>query len=366
MITVIGAGPSGNYFSYLLSKKGYAVQVFEENKKIGLPVQCTGLISDEIKSIMRLHEDCIMNKIEGTRIISPSGVTAEIKLKENLVIDRALIDLELSERAAEAGAEFYLATRLKKIKSAGKGYLLSMSENGKNRVFRADYVIGADGPNSTVAHESGLFGKRKFFTGTQIVCPYRNDNAIDFYLMKNSFAWIVPINEKEARIGIASEKDSEKKFREFLRKILKDKYSRIIKSKCERNAGAIPIFNPLQRIEKDNVFLLGDAATQVKATTLGGIVPGLKSAEVLAHSISKKTSYTLEYMAKIFPDLYASLMVRRIIGRCSDDEIDKLVSLMNNSRLKNTMRSTSRDRMMALGMKALLSEPKLFYFLKKI
>jgi len=42
-ISIIGAGPAGNYLAYLLAKNSFDVCVFEEHKTVGLPVQCTGI-----------------------------------------------------------------------------------------------------------------------------------------------------------------------------------------------------------------------------------------------------------------------------------------------------------------------------------
>ena len=57
------------------------------------------------------------------------------------------------------------------------------------------------------------------------------------------------------------------------------------------------ILNPLEysmspRLEpKEDIFLLGDAATQVKATTGGGIIQSLMAAKELASAIENNTSY---------------------------------------------------------------------------
>jgi digeranylgeranylglycerophospholipid reductase len=365
MITVIGAGPSGNYFAHLLSKKGYKVQVFEENRRIGIPVQCTGLISEEIAKIAKPPKECILNRIKKARIISPGGAEAKIELKENLVVDRAAFDLALSEKAALSGAEYYLNTRFEKLESAGNGYLLKMREKSKGEsTFRSDYVIGSDGPLSAVAKQAGLFGERKFFTGIQVTAKYRNDNEIVFYLQKGGLSWIVPLDGDNARIGVAFEKDSNKRFNDFMKKVFGEKFSG--KTAEKKMAGLIPKFSPFQRVEKGNIFLLGDAAGQVKATTLGGIVPGMKAAEALSSAIEGGFSYTARYLTKVFPDLYASFAVRRIIDRSSPNEIDRLVSLMNEKKVRDALLNTNRDHMLSLGLNAVINEPKLLYFLKRI
>ena len=65
MISIIGAGPAGSHLAYLLAKKGRKVNVYEEHKSIGDPVQCTGLVRDSIKQLVDIIKDVIVNLIKG-------------------------------------------------------------------------------------------------------------------------------------------------------------------------------------------------------------------------------------------------------------------------------------------------------------
>ena len=69
-VIIIGAGPAGCYAAYLLAKKGRDVSIFEEHSKIGLPVQCTGITTAQLKNIIELDRKFIINKIDTARIFS--------------------------------------------------------------------------------------------------------------------------------------------------------------------------------------------------------------------------------------------------------------------------------------------------------
>ena len=56
MIAIIGAGPIGSYAAYMLAKKGIDVNVYEEHKVIGKPVQCTGIVSSEFSNIFDIDK----------------------------------------------------------------------------------------------------------------------------------------------------------------------------------------------------------------------------------------------------------------------------------------------------------------------
>ena len=62
--TIIGAGPAGCYAAWKLVKKGIPVKVIEEHDKVGLPLQCTGLVSDNLEKAIKFPKDIIINKIK--------------------------------------------------------------------------------------------------------------------------------------------------------------------------------------------------------------------------------------------------------------------------------------------------------------
>ena len=79
-VTVVGAGPVGCYVSYLLGKNGYKVTLLEEHEKIGLPVQCTGILTSKITKVLSMEPSFLINTINRTKVFSPDKNFADFNL----------------------------------------------------------------------------------------------------------------------------------------------------------------------------------------------------------------------------------------------------------------------------------------------
>lgn len=363
MINIIGAGPAGCYAAFLLAEKGYNVNVFEEDAKIGEPVQCAGIVTSAIKDIIEVPEKCIINKIKKARIYSKNKKFVEFNFKkENLILDRTKFDNHLAEMAISAGAKIFLNNKF--VGFDKKNNISFIQYKNKNIAkIKADCLIGADGPNSEVAKTAGLFQKRKFWTGLQARIKFKNSNIVEFYPSIGTFAWVVPENNQIARIGLLVEKNTNIKnvFNDFLK--LKN-----IKKKdiVGYQAGIIPLYDKKAKIQKNNLFLIGDAAAQVKATTGGGIIQSLIAANCLAKSIEKNKNYEKEIKKTLGLELWLHLKIRKIMSKFSDKDYDFLISLFNKKRNKSILEKFNRDNISRFFIRMVISEPKLLFFLKKL
>lgn len=365
MISIIGAGPAGCYTAYLLAKAGKKVQVFEEHSEIGKPVQCTGILTAEIAKILKPEElqQSLMNKLEKARIYAPDNSFFEFKTKE-YVVDRSKFDTFLAEKARTAGAIFHLKTRIDKIQQK-KGQLLLKT---KNKEFSTNQLIGADGPNSIVSRYLGN-SKPECWLGIQATAQGRFDpKTYHVYFGSDHsdfFAWLVPESDTTARIGLASNKNPKDQFNRFIKRFN-------VKTK-EIQAGLIPKFNKRiisetdKKTNQNRIFLVGDAATQVKATTGGGIVPGLKAAQHLAEAIINDSDYGYgKYCWKktIGKELRVHSLARRMVDRFSDQDFNSLIKDMNNERIKNILQKTDRDNASKAIFKSVLARPSLLKYVR--
>ena len=75
----------------------------------------------------------------------------------------------------------------------------------------------------------------------------------------NFFGWCVPESEDTARLGVGCFQNAQEYFYRFL----KNRTGK--KDVLCWESGLIPVYNPKKIIQKDNVYLIGDAATHVKA-----------------------------------------------------------------------------------------------------
>ncbi len=343
MISIIGAGPVGSYLASLLAR-GHNVKVYEEHKEVGRPIQCTGILTGSLDKVINVKDDYVVNKIKTMRIIAPNKEFIDVNFKkENYVIDRELFDKHLYFNALDKGAEFYFNRRFKDFKDSKITF-----NKGEEKT---NLLIGADGSFSSVAKKAGLYGNRKFVTAMQ----YRvemdvNKDLVELFLGHGCFGWIVPENDKIARVAVVDYRNPWN----YLEKLLAKRKYRIL----ENQSGLIPIYDPKVKTKKDNVFLVGDAATQVKATTFGGVIPGLIAAKELSKSFR---NYERNWRKKIGRELWLSLIIRKKLDKFDDNKYNKLVEMFSNEKIKEIIESKDRDFPSKMIFRLLLREPRLLF-----
>jgi digeranylgeranylglycerophospholipid reductase len=358
-IAVVGAGPAGLLSAYLLAKNGLTVKVYEEHRTIGQPVQCTGIVTKALeKNVVRIPEDVIVNRIRKARIHA-IGRTTELDI-DDIVLDRAAFDNYLLELAESEGVKVIRNTKVDSV-------LLESGESEKpglqigNGIVAYDKVIGADGPFSITRAAVDPGCNIDFYTGKQaLVRGTFEEGIFDVYLgsiAKGFFAWVVPQDRKAARVGLASIGNPNQGFIELM-KICGLSEKDIV----EYQSGMIPVYNPKLITESWPVYLVGDAAAQVKATTGGGLVPGLRSARILADSILGQKSYASCWKKTVGRDLWIDLKVRKMLEKFDDKEYSSLIRLISSKRVKNTLSRYERDSPVPLLASLALKEPRLIKY----
>mgnify|MGYP001572780589 FL=1 len=123
----------------------------------------------------------------------------------------------------------------------------------------------------------------------------------------------------------------------------------------------IPLYHPQQKLKQQNCYLLGDAAGFVKATTLGGIIPGMRQAQILADCLTSHKDYEKEIKTlKKRMDLH--LKIRKILNKFKDEDWDKLLEIIKQPKMQKLLEQHTRENPLPLVIKALIKEPKLWRF----
>ncbi len=341
-ITIIGAGPVGSKCAEELAIKSNRVRVFEEHKKIGEPIQCTGIVTKDLFDIVKPNKKWIVNRLNKVEINTPNGTKTVLKTTD-IVIDRTKFDCALKEKAEKEGVKFILGKKVKNIEQIRK--------NSK------EIIVGADGPNSIVAKRIGnsvdcLIGlqavvKGKFDPTTYKVFFGREHPGF--------FGWIVPENEEIARVGTAGH---------YNPRIQLDRMLKKVKGKVQlMQGGLIPIYNSKNKIEERQKYLVGDAAGQVKATTGGGLVPGISAAKILAECITEKKKYSKE-LKNVRKKLQKHKMLRGLLDRFTDKDYNNLIELLENQKLKEILEKETRENPGRIMIKSIIKEPRVLKFAK--
>jgi len=338
-VTIIGAGPAGLYLAKQLA--GLEVEILEEHSEIGKPVQCTGLISKNIDELLEVPEECMLNKVKGARLYSPSGKVVELKRKEDqaYVVDRAIFDKKLAE-----GLDITFSSRVSSLD------------------FDSKIIVGADGPNSTVAKLAEFPRIEETLTGLQYIIKESYDpDFVELHFGTNIangfFAWVVPAGEF-LRVGLATKENPKQYLDNFLNK--KFPSAEIL----ETQAGVIPM-KWRSQIVKENIALVGDAAGQVKPTTGGGVYMGLSSAKILADAIKEDEleKYEKEWNEKIKPELSTGNLIRNVLKKLSDEEMEEIWGVLQKPSIKELIEEHGdMDKPTAL-VKAVVKNPNIMKLL---
>ncbi|MCF7871696.1 NAD(P)/FAD-dependent oxidoreductase [Candidatus Woesearchaeota archaeon] len=351
MTLIIGGGGAGLHYAKLLKEKHPEINttIIEEHKDIGKPIQCTGILTDEITKILPKQEieKFTLNKITKTRVYSQNN-HVDIPINTNYIICNITFIKYLHEQAEKQGVNIKLGKRY--LKNEGKITTYRDTETKKIEEIKFENLIGADGPASAVARNNNLMQKRKYLTGVQARIKLKDfdKEKIDFYPYIGEYAWFTPESDEIARIGVAAETNAKKIFDDFIKKYP----GQII----EMQGGPIPMHKPKTPVQnkKQTISLLGDAALQIKNTTGGGIIPGLKAAEKLSESTEKyqKNLKTLNL------ELYAHYKINKILKQYNQREWDTLIKKVNTPKIKEILQKTNRDKPIKMLLK-LATQPKI-------
>jgi digeranylgeranylglycerophospholipid reductase len=230
--------------------------------------------------------------------------------------------------------------------------------------MKVEKIVGADGPSSPVARAAGIPHDNRFYIGMQAKVNLKSDTDV-FETHFGSgypefFGWVVPESEDTVRLGLGATSNAQPLFYKFLEKVTGKK-----EIKCWES-GIIPIYNPSQRIQKGDVYLIGDAATQVKATTGGGIIPSIKAAHTLADCIMNGADYNNAYKRASGKELWLHLKVRNVLNNFSDRDYDRLITLMGSEKVRAILKKYDRDTPIPLLLNLAMKEPRFFSFVPRI
>jgi len=364
-ITIIGVGPIGCYAGYLLAKSGHQVSIYHKKKQIGTPIQCTGLLTADFQQFGLETDSFLVNAFEQVEVNS-SQEQLVLDQKEYLVC-RNKFDNYLADLARSTGAKIHLnhalvgKTEDKRV--IIKDLKITNSIETRETIISSDIFIAADGPLSKTAQEFDLLDSgRQYYVGVQaIVKGQFQKNKYQTYFRQDVcpdlFAWVVPESETIARVGLASMNKSRKWFDKFV----EDKGFEIL----EMQGGTIPLFNPNQQLQEGNCYLLGDASGYVKATTLGGIIPGMQQAQILVDCLNNNKNYAREIKV-LRRKMKTHLLIHNIMTKFSDSDWDKLLRLIKQPKIQKILRQHTRETPLPILLKSLVVEPRFMGFVRKL
>jgi digeranylgeranylglycerophospholipid reductase len=333
---IVGGSAIGGVSAAECAKRGLKTVILEEDSVVGKFRRCTSICSESgLRSTGVPFSEATLNYVHGAVFHSRNeDLTVKLKEKKAIVFDRQVFDERSVSRAVSAGAELRLGSRVTSFRQNN----LSTSEGS----IGAKVIVGADGAASSTAAAYQFPVIKRFvycyeaeIANADVAHKDLVDVFFDNQAIPGFFGWIVPVDERTARVGLGVDDPSK------MAKAKNDFFSR--KEVLPYKSGdtlrdfhaSIPV-RPRASTQKDNVILVGDAAGQAKSTTGGGLVFGSLCAKEAGESIARHVSdekeldYESRWRSRYGLTLSLHRNLRRLADRVDNSFIDAALSLNRN------------------------------------
>jgi geranylgeranyl reductase family protein len=363
-VIVVGAGPCGSFTALKLAKLSRSVTVFEEHSQIGVPSHCAGHLSMKgLKQLglQPLPPETVENIFYGANFYSPKGNRFSVRFSQPVTcaVDRAMFDKYIAQKAQDAGASFHLNSRVETLMIKNDFVRGAIVKNGETTESRlAGVVVDAEGISSRIMRQAGLLRPQKLVKGVEAEVENVKDtesDVVDVYLGNSYapgfYAWLIPKKDGKAKVGLAARTGNPK---ELLQKLMlkhpaaskKLRSSRILKASFH----PITLEGPIGQTCSNGFLAVGDAASQVKPTTGGGVIIGMTCAQIAAEVASEaldKNDFSKQFLKKyqnrcrelLGFDMKIMLRIRKTLDTLSDQRIDEAIALCTKLGLDKTLQN---------------------------
>ena len=359
-VAVIGGSASGFFTASLLAPAGCEVQVLERAEQLD-PTPRTLIVTSHMRKLLgEVGERAVVNEIRNFELFT-DGRSAHVALdRPDLIIERSQLIRGLAEQAQAEGAKISFGNRFMSLESNGTGLRVGIERmQGGTEELHADVVVGADGALSRVAQAAG-WPRQPTVPLVQalvkIPADMRPDTVRVWFIPDDTpyFYWLIPESPERAVLGLIGEDGQET--RRCLERFMEKRGFTPLGFQGAR----IPVYDrwtPVERrVGAGRVFLVGDAAGQVKVTTVGGIVTGFRGAIGVSEAIMNGgESRELRSLRR---ELNLHLLIRKTIHQFKQADYSRMVDLMNVSTRRSLSQYT-RDEAASILWHIALRQPRL-------
>lgn len=358
-VIIVGGSAAGFYTAAKVAEGGKRVRVLESRAELE-PASRTLIVTSHFRNQLgAAANESVLNEIRRFELFT-DGRSAQIALsKPDLIIERAKLIPALARTAQQAGAEVSFNTRFLGLSPNANGIHVLVESNSEREELHAKTVVGADGAASRVARSAG-WAPIETVPLVQAIVRLPKDCPVDttrvWFVPDDTpyFYWLIPESAERAALGVIGEdgRDTTQCLARFLEKKGMEP--------LEWQGARIPVYKrwvPVKRrLGKANVYLVGDAAAQVKVSTVGGIVTGFRGAQAVANSILQ-AGPARELLA-LRRELSTHWLLRRTMHHFQQEHYSRLVDLLN-AATRETLSEVTRDESTRLLWNVLRHQPQL-------
>jgi flavin-dependent dehydrogenase len=359
-VAVVGGSAAGLFAASLLARGGARVRVLEGLEALE-PAERTLIVTHRMRDLLgRAADASVVNEIRRFELFT-DGRTATIQLNQpDLIVERRALIQGLASEAQRVGAGIELGRRFHALHANGKGLVVEAerSRDGRREEVRADTVIGGDGAASRVARAAG-WAPLETVPLMQAIVPLPKDMPADtvrvWFVPQDTpyFYWLIPESAERGALGVIGESGPE------TRRALEQFIERRKLDAIEFQGARIPVYknwiSVRRRVGNGSVYLVGDAAAQVKVSTIGGTVTGFRGAIGVAESIlNGGGSRELRALRR---ELDLHLLLRRSLHGFQQKDYSHLVDLLNDPA-KRSLGEYSRDEAWKIVWRLCVRQPR--------
>ena len=390
-VACIGGGPASAFAAIEILKSHKNVDIFEEHKEIGIPINCAGLISVKgfEKLNVKLPEECIQHKVKGSKFYSPSGYEFFVKRKEiqAFVVDRSIFDKFLIQQVKELDGKVHLKSKVNTIIKKGVAATgLNVKKGTENVKIDSNIIIDGEGVAARFIKQMGMKSSRMDTIVPAIQYEMKNvkldQDHVEIYLGRKVapgfFAYIIPTSDNTARVAVGSRYGKPINYiKHFIKKhpiaSKKLKHGEVYK----KGGGLIMIGGPLKKTYGAGFLGVGDAVGQVKATTGGGVVFGGLCAKiagkVAVEALNKNDfsenflkTYQTRWKDEYLRELQLMRLLRFVLNSVPDKIVDELFYSIEKEGITRMMEDVGDMDMQGELIKRVLFGPKILNLLGSI
>jgi len=386
-VAIVGCGVSGTSAALAITRKNVSVSIFEEHQKVGVPSHCSGHVG--IQAFKRFSPEIphriIENEITGAVLQAPNGKTLTLRRPKPVtwVLNRTELDQHLASLAERDGAHLHMNSRVVGYHRSDDGLIDLNVSNGRKQRVSCKILIDASGCGASISRYAGLTKPSRaiLVNSAQFNVEKADDVDEDFVELyfgqkfaPGFFGWIIPRRDGTVKVGIAA--GARANVRECFGRFI-HKHPTVSAKLRHAKPMSPPTFHPIpvggarDRTFTDNIMTVGDAASQVKPTTGGGIVFGLacgRIAGATAVTAVRSEDYSAQCLKEyenswrdlIGFDLRAMSYLRRLLYRLPDPNLDRIFSIANELGADYILNRTSDIDFQGRTLLALARDPRLF------
>jgi len=384
---VVGGGPCGSLSALTTAELGAKVAVYEEHESIGIPTHCTGHLNlNGLKRLrlLPLPKNIVENEFRGVTFYSPYGKEFSIKFDSPVTcaVNRELFDKYLADLAMKAGVEYRLESRVESLILKG-GSVKGVVTNHRSfkETLPSKIVIDAEGVSPTILRKVGLqsLDRSMVVNAVHVEMNGAKDvegDSVEVYLGEKYapgfFAWIIPKLDGMAKVGLATNVGNPGR---CLHKFIRNHPIASAKLSNSEILGQsfhpIPLGGPIPKTYYHGLLIVGDAASQVKPTTGGGVIFGLlcsKIAGEVAYEAIKSNDFSEGFLSR-YQNRWGALIgfeftlmrrLRMMLNGLSDRKVDKIIELCARLEMGRVLREHGDLDFEGASLIRMLSHPATF------